>query len=177
MMRVIMIILGVVLAVGGIYCMLTPIATYAALAWLIGLAMIVEGVASIITWNRRRKLGLASGWTLVGAIVSIVLGVFLLGSYAMQFAVDMFIAYLIAIWLVVAGVTRIVAAIAVRNSRGREAARGWIIQVVLGVLIIILGILCISNPLSIMAGVGLMLGISIVLVGVALIASGFEIED
>ena len=171
-MRIIKVVLGALLAVGGIYCMLTPIATYSVLAWLIGLAMIVEGVGGIITWSSRRELGLANGWTLAGSIVSIVLGVVLLGSYVLQFALDAFIAYLIAIWLVVAGVTRIVAAIAVR-SQGKEGASGWIAQIVLGVLIAILGVLCIFNPLSVVAGVGMMLGISIVFVGIDLVFSAF----
>ena len=173
-MKVVTIILGFLLAIGGIYCVFAPVATYAAIAWLIGLSMVVEGVGGIVTWSERRKMGLANGWTLAGAIVSILLGVFLLGSYVLQFAVDMFIAYLIAIWLVVAGVTRIAAAIAYRNSQGADGSRGWIGQVVLGVLVVILGILCIFNPLSIVAGVGLMLGLSIVLVGIALIMVGFE---
>ena len=171
-MRIIKVVLGALLAVGGIYCMLTPIATYSVLAWLIGLAMIVEGVGGIITWSSRRELGLANGWTLAGSIVSIVLGVVLLGSYVLQFALDAFIAYLIAIWLVVAGITRIVAAIAVR-SQGKEGTSGWIAQIVLGVLIAILGVLCIFNPLSVVAGVGMMLGISIVFVGIDLVVSAF----
>ena len=171
-MRIIKVVLGVLLAVGGIYCMFTPIATYSVLAWLIGLAMIVEGVGGVITWNTRRELGLANGWTLAGSIVSIVLGMVLLGSYVLQFAIDAFIAYLIAIWLVVAGITRIVAAIAVR-SQGKEGASGWIAQIALGVLIAILGVLCIFNPLSVVAGVGMMLGISIVFVGIDLAVSAF----
>ena len=173
MMRVLTIVLGILLVVGGMYCIFTPIATYSTVAWLIGLAMIVEGVASVISWSNLRKLGLASGWTLVGAIVSIVLGVFLLGSYVMQFAVDMIIAYMIAIWLVVAGIARIAAAIRMRSSQDQMGSSGWILQIVLGVLIVILGIMCIFNPLSIMISVGMMLGVSIVFVGIDLIVGGF----
>lgn len=169
-MRVLTIILGALLIVGGIYCMFAPVATYSALGWVIGLSMVAEGIANVVTWNSRRKLGLASGWTLAAAIVSIVLGVFLLGSFALQFAVDMFIAYTIAIWLVFGGIARIVTAIAARSSFGKEGARGWIVQLIFGVLIVILGVLCIFNPLSIMAGVGLMWGVSIVAVGAGLIA-------
>lgn len=172
-MRVLTIVLGVLLAIGGFYCMLAPVATYATLGWLIGLSMVIEGVGSVITWNSRRSLGLANGWMLAGSIVSIVLGVFLLGSYALQFAVDMFFAYLIAIWLVVSGITRIVGAISVRGSLGQERARGWVLQLVLGVLIVIMGVLCIFNPLSVMAGVGLMWGMSIVIVGVGLVVASF----
>ena len=171
-MRIIKVILGVLLAVGGIYCMFTPIATYSVLAWLIGLAMIVEGVGGIITWIDRRNNGLANGWTLAGGIVSLLLGMILVGSYVLQFAMDAFIAYFIAIWLVIAGITRVAAAIAVR-SQNPEGASGWIVQVVLGVLIAILGVMCIFNPLSVVAGVGMMLGISIVFVGIDLAVSAF----
>ena len=172
-MRIITVALGVLLAVGGIYCILTPVATYSTIAWLIGLSMVAEGIASVITWNERRNLGLANGWTLAGSIVSIVLGVFLLGSFLLQFAVDAFIAYLIAIWLVFAGITRIAAAISARNNLDQTSGSGWVLQVVLGVLIAILGILCIFNPLSVVAGVGMMIGMSIVFVGIDLVVAGF----
>ena len=173
-MKVVTIILGVLLLIGGVYCVFAPVATYSALAWVIGLSMFVEGIGGIITWSDRRKMGLANGWTLAAAIVSIVLGVFLLGSYVLQFAVDMFIAYMIAIWLVVAGIARVVAAVSSRNNQRQAGGSGWVLQLVLGILIAILGILCIFNPLSIVAGVGLMLGISIVLTGIGLIMVGFE---
>ena len=173
-MKVVTIILGVLLLIGGIYCAFAPVATYSALGWVIGISMLVEGVASIIAWNDFRKLGIANGWSLAASILSIVLGVFILGSYALQFAIDMFIAYFIAIWLVVAGIARIVSAFGMRKSQHRTGGGGWIAQIVLGVLIAILGILCIFNPLSIVAGVGLMLGLSIVLVGIGLIMVGFE---
>ena len=168
-MRVLTIVLGVLLVVGGIYCVFAPVATYSALGWVIGLSMVVEGVGSVITWNSRRNLGLADGWTLAGSILSIVLGVFLLGSYAMQFAVDLFIAYIIAIWLVFGGIARISVAISARRSLGPVGAGGWVGLLVVGILIVIMGILCIFNPLSVFAGVGLMIGVSIITVGVGLI--------
>ena len=174
-MKAITIILGILLAVGGIYCMLTPAATYAALGWIIGFSMLVEGVGSIVAWSSFRRLGLANGWTLAAAIISVVMGIFLLSSYALQFAVDMYIAYLIAIWLVFAGVSRIVIAVGMRSRRGKDQARGWVLHAVLGALIAVMGILCIFNPLSIVAGVGMTMGMSIVLTGAALVAVGFEL--
>ena len=172
-MKVLTILLGVLLAVGGIYCTIAPVETYSAIGWLIGLSMVVEGVGDAVTWNVRRKLGFANGWTLVGSIVSIVLGAFLVGSYVLQFAVDLFIAYLIAVWLVVIGIARIVAAIGARSSQG-QGTSGWIVHVVLGVLIALLGILCVYNPLPIAVGVGFMLGLSIILAGVGLVVGGLE---
>ena len=176
MMRVVTIILGVLLVASGFYCMFTPVATYSALSVVIGMSMVVEGVAGIVVWSDLRKRGLADGWTLAEAILSIVFGVFLLGSFFLQFAVDMFIAYVIAIWLVFAGIARITAAIAARKMQDQTgtSASGWVIQLVLGILIVILGILCVFNPLSIMVSVGMMLGMSIVFVGVELVLRSFE---
>ncbi len=164
--------------VGGVYCLMTPIATYAALSWLIGLAMVVEGVGSAVTWGRRRALGLADGWTLVGAVISIILGAILLVSFAAQFAVDMFIAYLIAAWLVVGGITRIVAAMGIRSHnldpRNEPVPVNWGLLLVMGILVVILGVLCLFNPLSVMVGVGTILGVSIIFVGVDIIAHGIQ---
>lgn len=175
-MKIASIVFGALLLIGGVYCMFAPIETYAALSWLIGAAMLIEGIASAVTWNERRKFGFADGWTLVGAIVSIVLGVFLLGSFAARFAVDMFIAILIAIWLIVAGVARIASAISIRNYQN-QMGRGsipvnWVALLVMGILIAILGVLCVINPTSVMVGVGFLLGLSIVCVGAGLIARG-----
>lgn len=177
-MKFLMIILGAMMLIGGIYCMFAPIATYSTLSWLIGAAMVIEGIGSALSWNERRKYGLADGWTMVGAIVSIILGVFLLGSFALQFAVDLFIAYLIAIWLVVGGIARIAAAISIRNHQGQMRAGAvpvsWFGLLALGILIAILGVLCIINPTSVMVGVGFMLGLSIVCVGVGIIVRGMQ---
>ena len=177
-MKIFTIVMGALLVVGGMYCMFAPIATYSALSWLIGLAMLVEGIGSVITWNERRRIGIADGWTLVGAIVSIVLGIFLLVSYVARFAVDMFIAYLIAIWLVFGGISRIIAALNLRNYQyqlGVGAAPGnWVALLVLGIALVVLGILCIFNPVSIMISVGFLLGLSIVFSGVGLVVTGFR---
>ena len=177
-MKVATIVLGALLAVLGVYCVVTPIETYAVIGWVIGLSMLIEGIASAITWNDRRRFGFADGWTLAGAIASIVLGVYLLGSYAAQAAVDYFIAYVIAAWLIIAGVTRVIAGLHVRSFQqacGTEAlGSNWGIIVVFGLLIAVLGVLCVLNPTAVMAGVGFMLGLSVVLVGLGLISRGMQ---
>ena len=175
-MKVLTIILGALILIGGVYCMFAPIATYSAISWLIGLAMIVEGVGSAITWSERRRYGLADGWTLAGAIVSIIIGIILICSFAFQIAIDFLIAYLIAIWLVFGGITRIAAGIGIhryQTETGDNSLRtSWGGLVVLGILIAILGVLCIFNPVAVMVSVGFLLGLSIVCIGAGLIARG-----
>lgn len=174
-MKIITIILGVLLAIGGVYCIITPIATYSAISWLIGISMVAEGIARIILWSDLRKAGLANGWTLAGAIVSVLLGIFLLGSFVAQIAVDIFIAYLIAVWLVVAGITRIAVAVSLRREENQGAGTSnWVALLAFGVLLIILGLLCVFNPTAVMVGVGFLLGLSITLTGVGLVATAIR---
>ena len=176
-MKIVTIILGVLMLIGGVYCAITPIATYSVLGWLIGLAMLAEGIGSVATWNERRKFGFADGWTLAGAIISIILGLILLFSFVAQWAIDVFIAYMIAAWLVIGGIVRIVAAVKLRkfnDNIGGESVIGasWGLLLVLGILVTLFGVLCLFNPLSVMMGVGFMLGVSIVCVGIDLIVHG-----
>ena len=177
-MKVLSIIFGIVSVIIGVYCLFTPVQAYAVIGWIIGIAMLVEGIGSVATWNARRQAGFADGWTLAGAIISIVLGIFLLCSYFAQWAIDVFIAYLIAAWLVVGGITRIVAAFNLRKyneTMGADAIGvNWGVLLALGILVTILGVLCLFNPLSVMMGVGFMIGISIICVGVDLIVRGFR---
>ena len=178
-MRVLAIIFGILLVIGGGYCLLIPFETYAAIVWLIGLVMIVEGLGSAVTWSERRKLGLANGWTLAGAILSIVIGIFLLCSFAFKLAVDVYIAYLIALWLVFAGITRIAAAIDLRRYRNETGDKSpwtsWVGLLIVGILLIILGVLCIFNPWAVMLGVGFVLGWAIIFAGIGLIISAFAV--
>ena len=177
-MKVLTIILGALLIVAGIYCATAPVETYSVISWLIGFSMVVEGIASVVTWNERRLFGFADGWTLVGAIASIVLGALLLGSYFLQSAVDYFIAYVIAAWLIIAGVTRVIAAFSMRNfqeANGTDVfGSNWVIMAVFGVLVAVLGVLCVLNPTAIMAGVGFMLGFSVFMVGLGFVSRGMQ---
>lgn len=172
-MRIIGAIIGIAIVIGGIYCLFTPVETFGTLGWFIGFIMIVEGISSIFTWNDRRRYGFADGWTLAGAIVSVVLGCFVIGSMALQFAIDAFLAYLVAFWLLLGGVSRIVAAIGMRKlqQQGNVVGGNWMLLLLLGVLIVAMGVACIIHPAFAMAGVGMILGVAIVITGISIIAA------
>ena len=174
-MRTVGVIFGAILVICGVYCLVTPVETFEVLGWLIGFVMLVEGVSSVLTWNGRRKLGFADGWTLVGAIASIVLGAFVVGSLALQLAIDEFLAYLVAAWLVIGGVARIAAAIGLQRFNLSEITGvNWIVILLLGILIVIMGIVCFLHPTIAMAGVGIILGVSIIITGISIIAGSLS---
>ena len=69
--KVLSILLGIVMIICGTYCLISPGLTFLAIGWIVGFCMIVDAVGNIATWNARKKLGIADGWTLFAAILSL----------------------------------------------------------------------------------------------------------
>ena len=172
--RILAIILGAFMIVGGVYCLILPEATYLSLAWVIGVIMVADGIADIATWIRIKQFGLSNGWLLAGAILSIACGIFIVLSAAAQLVVDLFIAYMVAIWLIITGVIRMVFAWRVRKARQEfglvTLGRNWWIPFVLGILLVVLGVLGCVNPTIVMVGIGILLGVSIIMTGMSVLA-------
>lgn len=187
--RVLTGILGVLSVIAGIVCLAWPGLTYISLAWIIGAVMIVDGVGNIVAWPERKSLGLANGWSLAGAIISLVFGIVLLASNGMRFLMDVYLVYMAAAWLIVYGVLRVVMAFKMRSARkkllaaatnsglvpaGAQAPKarwGWVLC--MGILMVICGILGFLNPVMFAIALGTMIGITIVLFGFDMIVMAF----
>lgn len=174
-MNVLSIILGVILIVGGMYCLLTPIATFATLGWLIGLSMVLEGFGTILAWNERRKMGLAGTWTLIGAIFSTLMGAIILSNSVVQLGIDAFLTNLVALWLIGGGIMRILASFAVRDAHKNGSATGsnWWMLLLAGILMTIVGVFGLFHPMLTAMSVGTLMGISIISSGMGLIMGTF----
>ncbi len=166
-MKVLGVILGCLLIVAGIYCIAAPEVTFSALGWLFGLSMLVDGVSGIFAYVGRRSMGVPSAWTLIGAIISILLGLFVLGSTVMQFVLDSLFAYLVAFWLAFDGVCRIATAFDMRAlyRSGDELGKSWGLTLAMGILVLVFGILCIAHPLIAAVAIGLLMGCGIIAAG------------
>ena len=166
-------VLGIMMIVGGVYCMFTPAITYMTLGYILAVSMIVDAVGNIVIWSDEKKAGRANGWHLAGAIISCVFGVVLLCSTAMQLVVDLWIAY-IAAWIVVMGILRIVIAVRmkkVRNALDAEIlVKRWWLILVIGILMVLAGILSFINPTVLMIAIGVNMGLYILFAGANLVS-------
>lgn len=172
--RVITIILGIAMICMGVYCLFTPAMTYLSVGYIVGFNMVLDAIGGIVTWSDRRDKGAADGWTLTGAIISLIFGVILLGSTAMQLVVDMMIVYIAAAWLVVLGVMRIVRGVKLHKvhkefDTNLLGKRWWLI-LLMGILLAVCGILSFLNPAGLMIAIGINFGINIIVAGASLIA-------
>ncbi|MCQ2559420.1 MAG: DUF308 domain-containing protein [Clostridia bacterium] len=172
--KVLSVILGLLMVAAGVYCICTPALTYLILGWVIGVCMVVNAIGSFFTYSERKKFGTADGWTLVGAIISLLLGLTLAANGIMQIMVDLFILYIVAAWLLIMGIIRIMMAIRLYRFRKSLAARvlgrnwGWVL--IMGLLLVACGVLSLINPFSLMLAIGLIIGINLIVIGVNLVS-------
>ena len=169
--KVFAVIFGVLIIIGGAYCLFTPVETFASLSWLVGIVMVADGVANAVVWFQMRKSGFSNVWPLIGGIASVVLGILILGNYFARFAVEMMLIYMLAAWLIVGGAMRILMSLNMRTAykEGDDRFRNWVPVLILGILILAVGVISLFDPLGLMATVGIFMGISIVAMGIGVI--------
>ena len=180
MVTILSVVLGVMLMIGGASCLLLPDLPFLTLGYVIGVVMILEGLGMMIAWFQRDRRNEGSGFVLASSIISLLLGIALVGNGFLQLAVDDFIVYSAIAWLFIDGILRIVLAIKTKSlydrekgaGRNTELGRNWWIALILGILMIISAIICLCNPDAMAHTIGVMIGIGIIISGMDLIHFG-----
>ena len=171
--RIISLIMGIFMIFTGLICVATPRMTYSTIAWVLGFSMLIESIANIASWDERKTLGFANGWDLVGAIISLILSIILISSNAMQIAVDTFLLILAACWMLIIGCIRIVTAFKVKKLHDELntmiLGKKWYLALIAGILMVLLGILCLIHPEALAITIGVYIGIEIIVAGCELI--------
>ena len=174
MSRVFGIIFGVLTVILGFWCFFTPISTFGVVGWLITLSLIADGIGMIMLWNDYRKIGESDPFALISGILSLVLGIVLLCSIAGRVAVDIFVAYIMAFWILVDGIVCIIRSFKMRNIHNKlnnALGSNWGLALVMGILMTIIGVFCIANPTIVMVALGWQIGFSLIAGGLALITA------
>lgn len=176
--KIIAVILGILMIVSGIYCLCTPGLTFLAVGWIIGFNMVADAIGNIFTWKGRKDEGLADGWTLAGAIVSLIFGILLLGSNLLQLSVDLFVVRMAAIWVIVIGIFRLIRAFRLRRFHKalntQIIARRWWVVMINGILLIAVGVIGLMNPGITAVAIGALMGWHVVVAGINLISTAWE---
>ncbi len=167
--KIIHLIIGITLACAGIYCIISPAVTVAVLAWIIGLFMIIHAISSIGVWQERRALGFAENYELISAILSLIFGAALIVSNFFQAMVSTIIIYILASWIAMLGIFRLLIASNLRRLGGDTSVRinNYNMQMILGVLLILVAVLIFIRPGIVTAMLGIFIGICLVLFGVS----------
>jgi uncharacterized membrane protein HdeD (DUF308 family) len=158
---------GAIAVVFGLFAIARPLAAAIALAWAFGVMALAEAVATVFALFHRH-VAVPRGWLAVYALASLVFG--LLAVFD-PVAVASALLMLLAAWLVVGGVYRIVFALRVRKVIEGE----WLVALS-GALAIVLGLLFVLSPLAGLAVTALWIGVIAVFYGVLQIAAGLRLR-
>ena len=179
--KILAILFGAFMIVGGLYCMFTPTATFMTLGWCIGLMMIFDAIGNFTLWWDLRETPASNPWMLVGAILSLAMGILVLAYPALQIGIDAFIAYFIAFWLIGEGIICIVRAFKLHKLSNKPVGKiiniHWYVPLCLGILMIIIGGLCITNPVIVAASVGFFIGLGILFTGADIITVAVSLKE
>ena len=133
------IIIDVLIVVLGIFFMVNPSVGLESALLLIGVLLLISGICAIIKYimNPKRFFRYELGY----GIISIIAGLF---AILKPFKVATLIVALIAIWLIISSVIKLMLALELRKLKDVT----WIFDLTVFVLTIILGILILVNPFS-----------------------------
>ena len=176
MRRFLVILMGVLMVAGGIYSLFRPVTTFLSTGYVIGVIIFCDAIGNIIAWFEVKKYVQVSGWYLADAIISLLFGIAVIVSLNMQLAVDLAVVYIVAIWVIVIGISRISLSIRMKklvnalpdtfkNSR-------WLGILIIGILMIVFGILCICRPAVLASMLGVFIALLTIFAGTSLITLG-----
>ncbi len=176
--KVILIVFGVSMIGGGLYCLFTPELTYLTVGFIVGLSMVFDAVGGFLIWWQQRKIeGQGNGWLLTSAILSAVFGFFILNNAALQLSLDVFIVYYIAIWLLIHGIIVAIRSFKIRQLRNdpdtANLGKRWYIPLIFGILLCVFGVLSLLNPSIIASTIGIFIGLGIISAGANMISLAF----
>ena len=180
MRKILSVLFGIMIIVDGVICLALPGLTFLTLGYMIGVGMLLDGIGRIVNWYQMERGTEQSGWVLVSAIISLTLGIILMGSDAMQLTMDAFIVYMAIAWLITLGILRIAHALRIRKMRNNirdlqpdtPFGRNWWIALIFGILQIVFGIIGLFAPATIIETIGTLIGIAIIISGANLIHFG-----
>ena len=175
-MKIVAAILGVLMIISGMYCLLFPGLEYWVIAYVIGICMILDAAGRIAAWWSGRKNGESDGLMLLSAIISLIFGLLLVLSPTLQLAFDLFIIYMMAAWVLLLGIIRIVHAMKLRKLRKTYGTnylgKNWGVALVLGILLVILGLYSCFHPFVMAIAIGMLIGIGAIVAGINLVYIG-----
>jgi uncharacterized membrane protein HdeD (DUF308 family) len=157
---------GIMLIILGMVAIFTPVIASGAAILLFGLVLLVGGAAAIIGGFHNRKSGGLAMYLLTG-FLSMIAGWIILHNPAVSLAT---VTILIAVWLFISGIFRVVMAFT------QPTGRGWAIFG--GAVAAILGVMIFNNfPSSALWFVGLAVGIEMIFQGWAWLAIGMAAKS
>lgn len=159
-MRIWSIISGALLIAAGIYCLCNQDVAVMSAGLLLGVFMLISGIAEIVVFAGTSGLLLGSGWLLLDGVLTVILSLFLLCD---RWFTMLSLPLLLTAWLLFSGISRFVCAFDLKALGVRRW--GWVLT--LGMILTIVGFICMMDPWVSITAVGMTVGLVFLLEGIS----------
>ncbi len=132
-------ILGIILIIVGIWVFSTPVLSYATLSLLFAVSFFVTGILEIVYAISNRKEMNNWGWSLVGGIIDLLIGILLM---ALPLTAMMFLAFYVGFGILFRSVMAIGKAIDLKKLKAGD----WGYLLFIGILGLLFSFILIWNP-------------------------------
>ena len=168
-MRLLTIVSGGMLIMTSLFCYANPGETFLALAFVLGLAMILTGLVQVAAywWGRDSRRD-NNGWIFAEALMTVILGVLVITSLI---AADAAIPMVFGLWVIFSGALRIVVATMI-DPKSKKKNFFWTMAT--GLICILTGLYAFINPLIANVSIAVLLGILFMIQGVCTMELGIH---
>jgi len=167
--KIFMGISGVALITLGVICIAEPVATVMSVTWLAGLLAIVSGICTFFNWASLRHYFPQRSSILVSAILQTVVGIVLLRH---DLAVASILPLLFAFFLIFEGINLAARSFDYRMIRFKF----WWVNLILGILSSLLGVLSLTTPGVGGATLSLFIGLGFIAAGAVYLIALFAVN-
>lgn len=163
-------LLGIVYIIVAIWLMFTPLISYIALSIVFSISMLVSGILEIIFALSNRQRIPSWGWYIVGGIIDLILGIYLIAYPLVSMEV---IPFIIAFWLLFRGLSATGYSIDLK----RYGTRDWGWYMAFGILAILCSLLILWQPAIGALYAVYMISFTFLIIGLFRIMLSFELRQ
>jgi len=162
-------ILGILLLIGGIWVAAAPVQSYLALSVLFIVLLLVNGIMQIIFSISNKDKVTGWGWMLAGGILEFLIGIYLWSNPHISAAM---LPFVVGFWLLFRGVS----IIAHSTDLKGEGIKGWGWLLTLGILMTLLSFFMIMDPVFGAFNVVYLTSFAMIFFGIAYIMFSFTLK-
>ncbi len=164
-----MLLKGIILIVIAFYIIYNPVEALVAMAFYIGISLLLTGALTFIAAISLRKIKDNWGWSMAEGILDIIFAVILLSNPGLTAAT---IPFIVGFWVIVYGIFVLVNSFQARKNGKAE----WWVGVLLGLLTILMGYIITSNILAGTMAITFWIGSGVLISGITSIMIAFRLK-
>ncbi len=162
-MKIFTIILGVVMAICGISCVCTPVITFMEAGYFLVILLLVYGIAAVVRAIMDKEYGLP----FLFGVLSLVLAIVIIAVPGLKLMTEGMLIYIMAVWFLLQGVVGIFISLKQKKIADNK---GWVWNMVLGIVGVLVGIYSLMHPMLMAFTVGILVGVYFIESGISIIA-------